>query len=136
MGRDFQRKSGYTPCSPRLSKLRKAVKLARQQFTEDLAKLVNDWCAVEQIAQLLRDAKDKSDEVRVTAPKKETLIEENLRTAVESGAVPLDKVYNLIREAEENGNQHIFYYRKTGDPGSMNEVATRLWGPNWLTKMD
>lgn len=87
------------------------TKMARPQLADDLAKLVNDWCAVEQIAQLLRDAKDTSDEVRVTAPKKDVLIEKNLREAVEAGAVPLDKIYNLIREAEENGNQHIFYYR-------------------------
>ncbi len=110
--------------------------MARPQLTEDLAKLVNDWCAVEQIAQVLRDAKDTSDEVRVTAPKKEILIEKNLRAAVESGAVSLDKIYNLIREAEENGNQHIFYYRRSGQPGSLDDVATRLWGAQWQKKMD
>jgi hypothetical protein len=110
--------------------------LARPQLTEELAKLVNDWCAVEQIAQLLRDAKDTSDEVRVSAPKKDVLIEKNLRAAIEAGAIPLDKVYNLIREGEENGNQHIFYYRRTGQPGTLDEVATRLWGANWQKKMD
>jgi len=117
-------------------RVRRAVGLARQQFSEELAKLVNDWCAVEQIAQLLRDAKDTSDEVRVSAPKKNILIEKNLKTAVEAGAIPLDKVYNLIRESEENGNQHIFYYRRTGQPGTIDEVATRLWGANWQKKMD
>jgi hypothetical protein len=115
---------------------RKAVKLARPQLSEALAKLVNDWCAVEQIAQLLRDAKDSSDEVRVSAPKKNLLIENNLRAAIEAGALPLDKVYNLIREAEENGNQHIFYYRPNGQPGSLDDVAARLWGTHWEKKMD
>lgn len=110
--------------------------MARQKLSEELAKLVYDWCAGEQIAQLLRDAKDTSEEVRVSAPKKDVLIEKNLRTAVEAGAIPLDKVYNLIREAEENGNQHIFYYRRTGQPGTLDEVATRLWGANWQEKMD
>lgn len=110
--------------------------MARPQLTEDLAKLVNDWIPAEQIAQLLRDAKDTSDEVRVSAPKKETLIEQNLRKAIEAGAVPLDKVYNLIREAEENGNQHIFYYRRNGQPGSLGDVASRLWGAQWEKKMD
>jgi hypothetical protein len=110
--------------------------VARPELSKDLRKLVNDWCAVEQIAQLLRDAKDTSEEVRVSASKKDILIEENLRKAVESGAVPLDKIYNLIREAEENGNQHIFYYRRTGQPGSMDEIATRLWGAQWEKKMD
>ncbi|MGB9233145.1 MAG: hypothetical protein WCC04_01945 [Terriglobales bacterium] len=110
--------------------------MPRTELTQDLAKLVYDWCAAEQIAQLLRDAKDTSDEVRVSAPKKETLIEKNLRDAIESGAIPLDKVYDLIREAEENGNQHIFYYRRSGQPGSLNNVATRLWGAQWEKKMD
>jgi len=114
---------------------RKAVELVRPQLTEELAKLVNEWCAVEQIAQLLRDAKDTSDEVRVSAPKKDTLIEKNLRAAIGAGAIPLDKVYNLIREAEENGNQHIFYYRRTGQPASLDDVATRLWGVQWEKKM-
>ena len=109
--------------------------MARPQLTEELAKLVSDWCAAEQIAQLLRDAKDTSDEVRVTAPKKEILIETNLRKAVEAGAIPLDRVYNLIRESEENGNQHIFYYRRTGQPGTLDDVGTRLWGAQWQKKM-
>jgi hypothetical protein len=110
--------------------------LARPQLTEELAKLVFDWCAVEQIAQVLRDAKDTSEEVRVSAPKKEILIEKNLRAAVEAGAISLDKVYNLIRESEENGNQHIFYYRRTGPPGSLDDVATHLWGNQWQKKMN
>jgi hypothetical protein len=109
--------------------------VAQLELTEDLAKLVNDWCAVEQIAQLLRDAKDTSEEIRVSAPKKHILIEKNLKSAVEAGSISLDKVYNLIREAEENGNQHIFYYRRTGQPGPLDEVATRLWGGNWEKKM-
>ena len=110
--------------------------MANPQLTEELAKLVYDWCAVEQIAQLLRDAKDTSDEIRITAPKKEILIDENLRRAVQAGAIPLDKIYNLIRESEENGNQHIFYYRRSGQPGTLEEIATRLWGAQWQKKMD
>lgn len=110
--------------------------MARPQLKEDLGKLVSEWCAVEQIAQLLRDAKDTSEEVRVSAPKKEILIEENLRKAVEAGAISLDKVYNLIRESEENGNQHVFYYRRSGQPGTLDDVATRLWGAQWQKKMD
>jgi hypothetical protein len=110
--------------------------VARPQLKEDLGKLVSEWCAVEQIAQLLRDAKDTSEEVRVSAPKKEILIEENLRKAVEAGAISLDKVYNLIRESEENGNQHVFYYRRSGQPGTLDDVAIRLWGAQWQKKMD
>jgi hypothetical protein len=110
--------------------------VAQPQLKEDLAKLVSEWCAIEQIAQLLRDAKDTSGEVRVSAPKKEILIEENLRKAVEARAIPLDKVYNLIRESEENGNQHIFYYRRSGQSGTLDDVATRLWGAQWQKKMD
>jgi hypothetical protein len=110
--------------------------VARPELTEDLAKLVYDFCAVEQVAQLLRDAKDTSEEVRVSAPKKQVLIQKNLRAAVEAGAIPLDKVYNLIREAEENGNQHIFFYQRTGQPGSLEDVAARLWGANWAKKME
>jgi hypothetical protein len=119
-----------------LQRFAKGGQVAGPELTEGLAKLIYEFCAVEQIAQLLRDAKDASEEVRVTAPKKQVLIQKNLRTAVEAGAIPLDKVYNLLREAEENGNQHIFYYRRTGQPGSLEEVATRLWGANWRKKME
>lgn len=111
--------------------------MARQQFTEELAKLVSVWCSVEQIAQLLRGAKDRSDEVRVSAPKKEVLIDKNLRQAVESGAVPIDKVYDLVREAEENGSQHIFYYRRSAEVDlSMGEIGSQLWGAKWAEKME
>ena len=112
--------------------------MARPQFTAGLAKLVRDWCALDQITQLLRDAKGTRDEVRVSAPNKEILVEKNLREAVESGAIPPDKIYSLVREAEENGNQHIFYYRRStgGAQASIGDVGSRLWGAQWPEKIE
>lgn len=106
--------------------------MARQQFPDSLAKLVQEWCSVEQISDLLRNAKYIRDEVRVSAPKKEILVDQNLREAVETEAVSLDAVYNLIREAEENGNQHIFYY-KHGLDGvlTLDQVGSKLFGAEW-----
>lgn len=102
-----------------------------------LLKLVKDFCSVEQISSLLRVAKDSGD-VRVSAPTKDVLIQKNLRDALTSKAVLASTVMDLIREAEENGSQHVFYFRyfqKSGLSMSMVDIATRLWGRDWENKM-
>jgi transcription initiation factor IIE alpha subunit len=45
-------------------------------------------------------------------------------------------VYDLIREAEENGAQHVFYYRPAGIPKvlAVDEIGQRLWGEGWREK--
>ena len=92
LGVDFELLGEYTFASPfgplssaTFSALERRFELARHQLSEELAKLVNDWCAVEQIAPLLRDAKDTSDEVRVSAPKKDVLIEKKHPRPSEAG---------------------------------------------------
>jgi hypothetical protein len=111
--------------------------VARPQFPESLAKLVYEWCTVEQLAALLRMAKYTREEVRVSATTKELLIEKNLREAVETEAVSLESVYDLIREAEENGSQHIFYYKRAPGhaPLSLDALGSKLWGADWKEKM-
>lgn len=126
----------YIQYSQEFTGNQKGGPVARPELTKELAKLLDDFCTGNQIAQLLRDAKESSEEIRVSAPKKHDLIETNLREAIEAGSIPLERVYGQIRESEENGNQHIFYYRRSGQPGSMGEIATRLWGSNWEKKME
>ncbi len=113
--------------------------MARPKLPDGLYKLVEEWCSAEQVAELLRTAKGSKD-VRITAPTKKELIEKNLRAAVEAHSVPPERVYDLLREAEENGNQHIFYYR-CKNAGyrrelTMSNVGAALWGKNWTEKMD
>ncbi|MCC6394769.1 MAG: hypothetical protein IT167_29515 [Bryobacterales bacterium] len=94
-------------------------------------------CTAEQIQSLLRLHKG-SDGVRITAENKEALVSRNLRDAVDAKVITEEQVNNLIRGAEENGGQHIFYFRCTKAYGaklSLNLVAENLWGKNWATKM-
>jgi hypothetical protein len=105
---------------------------------DELFRLVERFCTTEQVKDLLRSAKGQKD-VRITAENKENLITRNLRDAVNSRALSLEQVYTLVRTAEENGNQHFFYYKpRTKDivsSLSYDSVAKRLWGPNWEKKV-
>ena len=77
---------------------------------KDALLLVGELSTTDQIKEVLRRRKGE-DGVRLTAETKEDLVRRNLREAVEAKAVGLDDVFELIRSGEENGNQHIFYYR-------------------------
>jgi hypothetical protein len=76
-------------------------------YADELFRLVDNLCTADQVQGLLRTVKGQKD-VRITAENKSDLIERNLRAAVGSRALSLDQVYELVRTAEENGNQHIF----------------------------
>ncbi|MGA2716712.1 MAG: hypothetical protein ABSG41_26785 [Bryobacteraceae bacterium] len=108
--------------------------MADYKELEDALGLVGELCTSEQIQSLLRTRKG-TDQVRITAESKDDLIGRNLRTAIEARAIPLDAVFNLIREAEENGNQHIFYFRsrtkKLNDAMNREFFGQQLWGANW-----
>jgi hypothetical protein len=101
---------------------------------KDALALVGELCTTDQIKDVLRRRKGE-DGVRLTAETKEGLVRRNLRDAVEAKAVGLDDVFDLIRSAEENGNQHIFYYRprvrKIADMLSIEYVARQLWPSDW-----
>lgn len=106
---------------------------------DEMYRLVEGMCTADQIQRLLRSAKGEKD-VRITAENKSDLIERNLRAAVASGALSWDQVYGLVRDAEENGNQHIFYFRPKAKnlvdcSPTFEMVAKQLWGATWEKKM-
>src|SRR5262249_35661081 len=73
--------------------------------------------------------------IRITAEDKAQLIQRNLREALDSNSINVQEVFDLIRSAEENGNQHIFYYkaktRAIANALEYKAVAERLWGATW-----
>ena len=75
---------------------------------EDLLKLIQQHCTGEQITALLRQSKG-NEGVRVSAENKDQLVQRNLRDALDAHAINIDRVYDLLRDAEENGNHHTFY---------------------------
>jgi hypothetical protein len=108
-------------------------------YADELFRLVDNLCTADQVQGLLRTVKGQKD-VRITAENKSDLIERNLRAAVGSRALSLDQVYELVRTAEENGNQHIFYFKPKGgrvsaDSLKLESIARNLWGADWEKKM-
>lgn len=63
------------------------------------------------------------------------MVDRNVRAALDSNAIKLEEVFDLIRSSEENGNQHIFYYkpktRRLAEALNYEEIARRLWGERW-----
>lgn len=106
---------------------------------EKLLKLVDDLCTADQVKELLRFAKERNPkDVRITAENKSDLIERNLRAAIESAGIDRERVYDAVRDAEENGNQHIFYFKAKSkavrDSARLEAVGEKLWGKNWQEK--
>lgn len=101
---------------------------------EDALSLVKDLCTAEQIQALLRTRKGQEG-VRITAENKDVLVDRNLREALEARAIEVEQVFELIRSAEENGNQHIFYYKPKSkaiaDAITFESIAERLWKRDW-----
>jgi hypothetical protein len=100
---------------------------------EQALELIEHSCTKEQISILLRRYRE-SDKVKVTSETKESLVMENLRAALESNAIPMHDAFDLIRDSEENGAQHIWLFRPK--PGlaklfDADDVANRLWGSKW-----
>jgi hypothetical protein len=77
---------------------------------EKLLKLIEQHCTAEQVKEVLRTATGNKN-VKVSAETKEDLIHKNLREALDSHSLDVEKVYDLLREGEENGPQHILYFR-------------------------
>lgn len=106
---------------------------------EKLLSLVDALCTIDQVKELLRLAKERNPkQVRITAETRKDLIQRNLRDALDSGGVGPDEVYDLIRDAEESGNQHIFYFRPrlkaVRDSMALETVGEGLWGKGWADK--
>jgi hypothetical protein len=115
------------------------VSMSKNAELEETLTLVEKLCTTDQIKNLLRERKGDKD-VRLTAESKEDLVQRNLRAAIGAKSIELDKVFDLIRLAEENGNQHIFYYsprsKKIADALSFESVGRQLWGPNWEKQVE
>jgi hypothetical protein len=77
---------------------------------KQLLDLIEQQCTAEQVKALLRTASGNKN-VKVSAASKEELVRKNLREALDSHSLDLEKVYDLLREGEENGPQHILYFR-------------------------
>ena len=109
-----------------------------KELDETLA-LVKDLATTEQIQDLLRSRKGH-DNVRISGENKGQIVERNLREAVEQRAIDIERVFDLIRDAEENGNQHILYYkvrsRAIADALAFEKFAPRFIGANWVTKLE
>lgn len=108
--------------------------MSNYEEVEDALQLVNHLCTVEQIQALLRKYRG-NELIRITAETKDDLISRNLRQAIEAKAIGIGAVFDLIRDAEENGNQHIFYYKpktkRIAEALTFETVAQHLWGANW-----
>jgi hypothetical protein len=101
---------------------------------DDALALAEELCTSDQIKNLLR--KRKGDEhVRLTAESKEDLVHRNLREAISAKAIGIEEVFDLIRLAEENGNQHIFYFlpgsKRLAASLTYESMARQLWGSSW-----
>jgi hypothetical protein len=101
---------------------------------EEALTLVEALSTSEQIKELLRKRKGEPN-VRLSAESKADLVHHNLKEAVTAKAISINDVFDLIRLAEENGDQHIFYYRVTSkavaEVLNYQSVARQLWGATW-----
>ncbi len=85
---------------------------------------VDEACTNRQIQELLRKKKADGAKVRIGQSAEE--ISSNLREAYDRGVVTLSDLTELLAVGEENGRQHIFFYRvkqqslsKYGDPAKL-----------------
>jgi hypothetical protein len=96
---------------------------------DQLLGLIEDLCTTEQIKEILDPARGVKG-VRITASTKHALVQENLRGALAREALGLDSLHRLLNESEENGNQHIFYYKLSARDSELLvfESVSRLLG--------
>jgi hypothetical protein len=100
-------------------------------------KIVDKECTQPQIAELLKKYKDINEitkgEIRHSLSKQGLI--ENLQRVVSLNLIPKSEVYDLIQQSEENGEQHIYYYRPQGKTAEMcaegTEIANALFGESW-----
>ncbi|MCH7726154.1 MAG: hypothetical protein IH991_06705 [Planctomycetes bacterium] len=96
--------------------------------------LVDRQCNQQQVVAVLRkyrkDSKEAEEEVRLGGLKEDNIA--NLRRCVSLRIIPFWEVVTLIRDSEENGHQHVFYYRPKGAIRQLcrnaDEIIELLWG--------
>jgi hypothetical protein len=99
-----------------------------------LLDLIKDHCTNAQIHGLLKPAKDEMSDLRISG--NNDALMENLKAAIQRGAIQFDEAYQLLCESEEYKNQHIFFY-KAKQPDTRkycddpDQVAAQIFGARW-----
>lgn len=88
----------------------------KQASTMDagLYALLDEVCTESQIKDLMRESKGNCDKMlgkEITLGNNKSEAIKNLRHAVSHGAISLTAVVDLLRESEEHGRQHIYFYK-------------------------
>lgn len=106
---------------------------------DKLLALIRAKCTNNQVQKLLRAGKRESNEVRISGAKDE-LIFQNLHRAILDGAITSECAYEMLCDAEESGQQHIFYFQvnkdKSGIFNDAEAIASNLFGPDWRAVMN
>jgi hypothetical protein len=106
---------------------------------KSLLDLIKRACTLDQLKDFLRPYKEvDSDEVRISGTKEDLLAVIN--RCVAKDIFTEDALSVLLGNAEENGNQHIFFYtpRRKSDQKLYREgdaFAKKLFGARWRTNM-
>ncbi len=111
--------------------------MAKRQ--KDIFDFIKTACTVPQIRQVLRECKkDGTEDVRelikLTSP--EDVLIETLRKASTRGFISNERIEKLLKDGEESGNQHIFYFtpKKSDTRKRLNDgdaIASALFGDDW-----
>lgn len=103
-------------------------------FYERIAK----QCNAEQIRDFLRPYKEASEEAskEITVSSRKDDLIAILRRGVAKGFFTLNAVINLLRECEENGQQHVFYFRPKNQAvrrlcRDFDAIMSRIHGDEW-----
>lgn len=107
--------------------------------TKDVYDLLPSLCTVAQVQDLLREYKEalpKSEKKRILISGNEGAVIDQLRRAVKEKLIPPQKVFDLLQRSEENGNQHIFYFKARNKTVSDairkgEDVAVGIFGEEW-----
>jgi hypothetical protein len=115
--------------------------MSNYEEIDDALSLVKNLSTFEQIQDLLRKRKTPGQkDVLISAGNKDELVDRNLRQAIDARAIKVDEVFELIQSAEENGSQHIFYYKpktkRIAEAITLESIARQLWGAKWKETVD
>jgi hypothetical protein len=105
----------------------------------DLYELLDGLVTQKQIHAILSTFKEKHpDQIRLSGTKPELI--ENLKSNVISGIIPYWTPFKLLQDGEENGDQHIYFYRpltkKTQELcQDFKQLGIDLFGADWERKM-
>ena len=111
------------------------------RYFDNLIEILRTESTTQNIRTLLRRHKtDGRGGVKLSGPNKGVLLE-NLRDGVVRGLIPQEQAFDLAQESEENGYQHVFYFRPTTDAINLRDadpaaVADRLFGVGQLGNMN